>query len=48
MEKDYIELGILITGIVMFALSFFGKEEIKNKCLMIGWILLIYHWVVYK
>ena len=28
---DFIELGILIMGIVMFALSLFGKEEIKNK-----------------
>ena len=48
MEMDYVELAILITGLIMFVLSIFGKEEIKHKCLVVGWILLIYHWVAYK
>lgn len=48
MERDFMDLGILIIALVMFALSIFGKEEIKNKCLVIGWGLLIFHWAVYK
>ncbi|MDR2879171.1 MAG: hypothetical protein LBV03_04570 [Fusobacteriales bacterium] len=48
MDKDYIKLGILLVGLVMFALSIFGKKKIQHKCLMIGWGILIYYWVVYE
>lgn len=45
---DYIELASLIIALIMFVLSLFVKEETTQKCLVVGWLLLIYQWIAYR
>lgn len=44
MQSDYIELTILILGLTMFLLAFFGKKEMHILYLVLGFLFSAIHW----